>query len=84
MVIVISSQVIIAKFSYNLSLIILLDLNLTKKDGREVLREIKEDSNLKNIPVVVLTTSNAEKDVSNFTTFMPMHMSLNLSTLTSS
>jgi len=43
--------------------IILLDLNLPKKDGREVLREIKEDSNLKNIPVVVLTTSNDEKDI---------------------
>jgi two-component system, chemotaxis family, response regulator Rcp1 len=43
--------------------IILLDLNLPKKDGREVLREIKKDSNLKNIPVVVLTTSNAEKDI---------------------
>ncbi len=43
--------------------IILLDLNLPKKDGREVLREIKDDSNLKNIPVVVLTTSNAEKDI---------------------
>ena len=43
--------------------LILLDLNLPKKDGREVLREIKEDNNLKNIPVVVLTTSNAEKDI---------------------
>jgi CheY-like chemotaxis protein len=43
--------------------IILLDLNLPKKDGREVLQEIKEDTNLKNIPVVVLTTSGAEKDV---------------------
>ncbi|MHB8101791.1 MAG: response regulator [Methanosarcina sp.] len=43
--------------------IILLDLNLPKKDGREVLREIKEDNNLKNIPVVVLTTSGAEKDI---------------------
>ncbi len=43
--------------------IILLDLNLPKKDGREVLREIKEDDNLKNIPVVVLTTSGAEKDI---------------------
>jgi CheY-like chemotaxis protein len=43
--------------------IILLDLNLPKKDGREVLREIKEDSNLKNIPIIVLTTSNAEKDI---------------------
>ncbi len=43
--------------------IIILDLNLPKKDGREVLREIKEDNNLKNIPVVILTTSNAEKDI---------------------
>jgi CheY-like chemotaxis protein len=43
--------------------IILLDLNLPKKDGREVLKEIKQDSNLKNIPVVVLTTSGAEKDI---------------------
>jgi CheY-like chemotaxis protein len=40
-----------------------LDLNLPKKDGREVLREIKEDSNLKNIPVIILTTSQAEKDI---------------------
>ena len=43
--------------------IILLDLNLPKKDGREVLREIKKDNNLKNIPVVVLTTSGAENDI---------------------
>src|SRR5664280_701825 len=43
--------------------IILLDLNLPKKDGREVLREIKEDNNFRNIPVVILTTSNAEKDI---------------------
>ena len=43
--------------------IILLDLNLPKKDGREVLKEIKEDDNLKNIPVVILTTSNAENDI---------------------
>jgi len=43
--------------------IILLDLNLPKKDGREVLREIKEDENLHNIPVIVLTTSNAENDI---------------------
>jgi CheY-like chemotaxis protein len=43
--------------------IILLDLNLPKKGGREVLREIKEDENLHNIPVIVLTTSNAEKDI---------------------
>jgi len=43
--------------------LILLDLNLPKKDGREVLREIKEDDNLKSIPVVVLTISKAEEDV---------------------
>ena len=43
--------------------IILLDLNLPKKDGREVLHEIKTDEVLKRIPVVVLTTSKAEEDV---------------------
>jgi CheY-like chemotaxis protein len=43
--------------------IILLDLNLPKKDGREVLQEIKTDDQLKRIPVVVLTTSKAEEDV---------------------
>ncbi len=43
--------------------LILLDLNLPKKDGREVLEEIKEDPNLKHIPVVVLTTSQAEEDI---------------------
>ena len=43
--------------------IILLDLNLPKKDGREVLQEIKTDDVLKRIPVVVLTTSKAEEDV---------------------
>jgi two-component system, chemotaxis family, response regulator Rcp1 len=43
--------------------LILLDLNLPKKDGREVLAEIKEDPSLKQIPVVILTTSNAEKDI---------------------
>ena len=43
--------------------LILLDLNLPKRDGREVLEEIKSDSNLKRIPVVVLTTSNAEQDI---------------------
>ena len=43
--------------------LILLDLNLPKKDGREVLAEIKSDPALKRIPVVVLTTSAAEADI---------------------
>jgi two-component system, chemotaxis family, response regulator Rcp1 len=43
--------------------LILLDLNLPKKDGREVLAEIKADDNLKRIPVVVLTTSQSEEDI---------------------
>lgn len=43
--------------------LILLDLNLPKKDGREVLAEIKADDELKRIPVVVLTTSQAEEDI---------------------
>ena len=51
---------------YNDSVIpdlILLDLNLPKMDGREVLEEIKTDDQLKRIPVVVLTTSNAQQDI---------------------
>jgi CheY-like chemotaxis protein len=43
--------------------IILLDLNMPKKDGREALSEIKADPVLRNIPVVVLTTSGAEEDI---------------------
>jgi CheY-like chemotaxis protein len=42
---------------------ILLDLNMPKKDGREVLAEIKADATLRSIPVVVLTTSKAEEDI---------------------
>jgi CheY-like chemotaxis protein len=43
--------------------LVLLDLNLPKKDGREVLAEIKQDPSLKRIPVVVLTISDAEEDI---------------------
>jgi CheY-like chemotaxis protein len=43
--------------------LILLDLNLPRKDGREVLSDIKRDPELKSIPVVVLTTSSAETDI---------------------
>jgi CheY-like chemotaxis protein len=43
--------------------LILLDLNMPRKDGREALKEIKEDPDLKGIPVVVMTTSGAEEDI---------------------
>ena len=43
--------------------LILLDLNMPRKDGREALREIKNDPKLRDIPVVVLTTSKAEEDI---------------------
>ncbi|HEX4924454.1 MAG TPA: response regulator [Bdellovibrionales bacterium] len=43
--------------------LILLDLNMPKKDGREALKEIKGDTGLRKIPVVVLTTSKAEEDI---------------------
>jgi CheY-like chemotaxis protein len=43
--------------------LILLDLNLPRKDGREVLAEVKDDASLRTIPVVVLTTSEAEEDI---------------------
>ena len=45
--------------------IILLDLNMPRKDGREVLAEIKADAKLKSIPVIVLTSSSAEQDIVN-------------------
>ncbi len=45
--------------------VVLLDLNLPKKDGRAVLKEIKEDPNLRRIPVVILTSSKADEDVLN-------------------
>lgn len=43
--------------------LILLDLNMPRMDGRQVLAELKKDDDLKNIPVVVLTTSKAEQDI---------------------
>ncbi len=43
--------------------LVLLDLNLPKKDGREVLREVKADADLCLIPIVVLTTSSADEDI---------------------
>ena len=43
--------------------LILLDLNMPRKDGREALKEIKEDQNLRSIPVVILTTSEDQKDI---------------------
>ncbi len=45
--------------------LILLDLNMPRKDGREVLSEIKSDDNLKSIPVLVFTVSSADKDILN-------------------
>ena len=45
--------------------LIILDLNLPRKNGREVLQEIKEDPELKRIPIVVLTTSKSEEDILN-------------------
>lgn len=49
--------------AYPMPGLVLLDLNMPRKDGREVLREIKADPGLRGIPVVILTTSKAEEDV---------------------
>jgi two-component system, response regulator len=43
--------------------LILLDLNMPRKDGREALKEIKSDPRLRSIPIVILTTSKAEEDI---------------------
>ena len=43
--------------------VILLDLNMPRKDGREALKEIKADANLRDIPIVIFTTSKAEEDI---------------------
>jgi CheY-like chemotaxis protein len=43
--------------------LVLLDLNMPRKDGREVLREMKSDADLKAIPVVIVTTSSADEDI---------------------
>jgi CheY-like chemotaxis protein len=48
---------------YPLPGIILLDLNMPRKDGREALKEIKSSDHLKKIPVIILTTSKAEEDI---------------------
>jgi len=52
-----------SKPGHSLPGLILLDLNMPKKDGREALKEIKSNPNLRQIPVVVLTTSKAEEDI---------------------
>lgn len=49
--------------AYPMPGLVLLDLNMPRKDGREALREIKADPQLRHIPVVILTTSKAEEDV---------------------
>ncbi|MEW6379288.1 MAG: response regulator [bacterium] len=49
--------------AFPLPALILLDLNMPKKDGREALREIKADPNLRSIPVIILTTSEREEEI---------------------
>lgn len=58
-----NSGVYADKIKYPTPGIILLDLNMPKKDGREALKEIKADKNLKCIPIIILTTSKAEEDI---------------------
>ena len=53
----------VSKEQFPLPGLILLDLNMPRKDGREALREIKSDANLQRIPIIVLTTSKEEEDV---------------------
>lgn len=60
--------------------LILLDLNLPKYDGRQVLEKIKSDPELSHIPVVVLTTSSAEEDICEATGYMPTRTSRSPST----
>src|SRR5437762_13130119 len=64
--------------------LVLLDLNLPKKDGREVLREMKNDPQLLRIPVVVLTTSDSDEDILGTTAFTPIAILLNPLTWTNS
>ncbi|MBB6001987.1 response regulator [Arcicella rosea] len=51
------------KYAFSKPSVIILDLNMPKKDGRETLKEIKENPLFKKIPVIILTTSKAEEDV---------------------
>ena len=53
----------VSKEQFPLPGLILLDLNMPRKDGREALKEIKSDANLQRIPIVVLTTSREEEDI---------------------
>ena len=53
----------VSKEQFPLPGLILLDLNMPRKDGREALREIKSDANLQRIPIIVLTTSKEEEDI---------------------
>ncbi|MDB5231032.1 MAG: response regulator [Chitinophagaceae bacterium] len=55
-------DVLSTQFSQTYPAIILLDLNMPGKNGKEILKEIKEDATLRKIPVVIITTSSSEKD----------------------